>query len=98
MDKDRRVAFACAGVGLLMGLITIAFCIAPSGWRPSALVRMDPFEPMVEIANEADPNFEFVLNGHYDGVYAYAIAIDPVATGRAHTLIDYPAYRYGRVG
>ena len=32
---------------------------------------------------------------HYDGVYYYAIARDPLLLGDAHTKIDQAAYRYG---
>jgi hypothetical protein len=35
---------------------------------------------------------------HYDGVYFYAIAHDPLARGEAHKLIDLSAYRYGHPG
>jgi len=51
------------------------------------------------IASIVKPPFVFV-NGdsHYDGAYYYAIARDPIARGAAHTLIDFPAYRYGHPG
>ena len=52
-------------------------------------------EPMAEVARR-DPDFVFVQPGaHYDGVYYYAMARDPFATGREHTLIDAAANRYG---
>jgi hypothetical protein len=55
-------------------------------------------EPMARIANR-DRQFQFVdLGAHYDGVYFYAIALDPFATGQEHLLIDRAAYRYGHPG
>lgn len=98
MNQDRLIAVMCGLIAVAIGIFGVLFAVAPQGWRVSSLVRMDPLEPMAEIAMEADPQFAFVFGGHYDGVYSYAIAIDPLAKGRAHTLIDYPAYRYGRVG
>jgi hypothetical protein len=56
-------------------------------------------EQIATIAREADPSFSFVHpDDHYDGVYFYAIARDPLARGVAHRLIDRPAYRYGHPG
>jgi hypothetical protein len=57
---------------------------------------MSSAEPMAELT---PTRFSFVAPGaHYDGVYYYAIARDPVARGQAHTLIDNSAYRYGHPG
>ncbi|HWL66409.1 MAG TPA: hypothetical protein VNP73_10585 [Actinomycetota bacterium] len=98
MSSDRVMAVACGVIALAVGAVAVMFSIAPHFWRVSALVRMDPREPMAEVARIADPDFAFIFDGHYDGVYAYAIALDPLARGHTHTLIDYPAYRYGRVG
>jgi hypothetical protein len=65
----------------------------------SSLVHMSAEEPMAQIASDADAHFSFVpAASHYDGVYYYAIAIDPFARSRAHTLIDSSAYRYGHPG
>jgi hypothetical protein len=62
---------------------------------------MSAAEPIASIARAADPDFAFVdPQAHYDGVYFYAIATDPLARGEAHKLIeaDRGAYRYGHAG
>lgn len=64
--------------------------------RPSALIKMSYSEPMAELAREADPGFVFVEpQAHYDGVYYYTIARDPLLLGEEHTRIDLGPYRYG---
>lgn len=64
--------------------------------RPSGLVGIASDDPLATLAAKTDPHFDFVTPAqHYDGAYYYAIARDPLLTGRAHTLIDQPAYRYG---
>lgn len=56
-------------------------------------------EPLSRLARELEPDFKFVdLPAHYDGVYYYAIAIDPLARGEAHRLIDLAPHRYGHPG
>ena len=69
------------------------------GWEPSALIQMSQSEPMAELARRIDPSFRLVDPGaHYDGVYFYAVGLDPLARGEAHTLIDQSVYRYGHAG
>lgn len=80
---------------LAVALIGVGAYLANDGWRVSVLVHMSGTEPMAEVAR-TDPDFAFVdPAAHYDGVYFYAIALDPLAIGREHTLIDAPANRYG---
>jgi hypothetical protein len=90
------VPLLCAFISLLIGVSAVALSVSVQDGKISALVRMQPDEPMAQIAREADPGFAFTPQGHYDGVYAYAIAIDPLALGDSPSLIDFPAYRYGR--
>jgi hypothetical protein len=48
---------------------------------------------------QSDPNFVLVTSArHYDGVYYYAIARDPLGRGDPHTVIDEAPYRYGHAG
>jgi hypothetical protein len=95
----RRVALGCAAVAVLSAGIAVAAAVRPAGGRPSVLVRMSPVEPMAPLARAADPDFVFVPpSAHYDGVYYYAIARDPLAVGVAHTRIDDAAYRYAHAG
>lgn len=96
---DLSIPLACAAVTLFVALIPVTAALSVFGGHPSGLVRMAADEPMAAVATNADAEFRFVHAGaHYDGVYFYAIALDPFATGEAHTLIDRSAYRYGHAG
>ena len=93
-----RIAFACAAIALAVSGGAVIASIAPYGWSSTVLVRMSAGEPLGAIAVRADPDFRFVApTAHYDGVYFYAIARDPLARER-HPLIDRPGYRYGHPG
>ncbi|HLM34788.1 MAG TPA: hypothetical protein VK278_03315 [Gaiellaceae bacterium] len=99
LTRDRRIAAACALAALATSGFAVLASIAPHGWSTSVLVRMADVEPLARLASQSDPNFRFVSPGaHFDGVYFYAIARDPLARGEAHELIDRSAYRYGHVG
>ena len=51
------------------------------------------------IASIVPGNVAYVpADAHYDGVYFYAIARDPLGRGEAHTLIDRASYHYGHPG
>jgi hypothetical protein len=93
------VALVCAGVAVAVAFVPIAYAVGIRDWGPSALVRMSAEEPMAGLALRNDPDFKFVHpHAHYDGVYFYAVALDPFARGEAHELIDKSAYRYGHAG
>ncbi|MDQ4124340.1 MAG: hypothetical protein M3134_01905 [Actinomycetota bacterium] len=96
--RVEAVSLWCAIVTLLVAAIPVAVAVDKAGGKPSVLVRMEADEPMADLARSADPGFAFVSEAHYDGVYFYAVATDPFATGEAHTLIDRAAYRYGHAG
>lgn len=97
--SPRRIALVCAAVAIFVCGGAAAVSLSVRDGRMSALVRMSGQEPMATLAREADPSFSFVQpQAHYDGVYFYAIARDPLARGRAHELIDKAAYRYGHAG
>ncbi len=99
MTPARRVAFSCAAIAVAVSGIAVIATLSVNDWRVSALVHMSAEEPMAEIAREADPAFAFVhFQSHYDGVYFYAIAVDPLARDEANTLIDAAPYRYGHAG
>src|SRR2546426_368028 len=73
--------------------------VAVTGGSTSVLVRMAETERMAQIPRSAGQKFRLVLSSdHYDGVYFYAVAVDPVARGLAHRLIDHGAYRYSHGG
>lgn len=93
------VAATCALITLITALIPVIGALRAQGGDPSGLVRMAAEEPLAALATQADTDFRFVDQGaHYDGVYFYAIALDPFARGEAHQLIDNSAYRYGHAG
>ncbi|MDQ3893688.1 MAG: hypothetical protein M3292_03330 [Actinomycetota bacterium] len=93
------VAYWCAAVALLVGALGAGFEMKAEGWEPSALIQMSGAEPMAQLARRIDPSFRFVdPDAHYDGVYFYAVALDPLARGEAHALIDQSVYRYGHAG
>ena len=99
LRSPRTIALLCAGIALVTTLVPVAGALGVRDWDPSALVRMGDTEPMSALARRVQPDFKFVHpEAHYDGVYFYAVALDPVAQGEAHTLIDKAAYRYGHAG
>lgn len=97
-QRTESISLWCAIVALLVAVVPIAVAVDRAGGKTSVLVRMEPDEPMANLARAADPEFAFVSQAHYDGVYFYAVATDPFATGEAHGLIDKAAYRYGHAG
>jgi hypothetical protein len=78
---------------LALGLLVVYTSIVDRGGRLSLLVHMTKGSAIAQIA-AADPSFAYV-GSHYDGVYFYAMALDPLANGWAHMLIDAGANRYG---
>ena len=91
-----RATIACSLLALVIGAIAAGNIMASYEFRASSLVRMAADDPIAAIAREAEPNFVFYSGGsHYDGIYFYAIALDPLALGEEHELIDLPGARYG---
>lgn len=89
-------------VAVLCGLVAVVAALVnqwASRWpqlRLSQLLHVADTDPLADLIRRIDPDFQFVTGvEHYDGVYYYAIALDPFATGQAHDLIDLAAYRYG---
>lgn len=92
---EHGVAVGCGVTGVVAGLVSI-LATQDGTLHPSALVNISSQDPLAGLVRASDPHFHFVtLNQHYDGAYYYAIARDPVLTGKAHTLIDQAPYRYG---
>jgi hypothetical protein len=85
-------ALASAGAAVLVSLQT-------QRWDTTALVRMHDELPLSKLAVQDDPSFTLRGNsGFYDGAYFYAIARDPLATGRAHELLEEAPYYWGHPG
>jgi len=83
---------------LLSGFIGILsiFAYEAGHFSTSALVHVSNNDAIASLAKSSDPHFTFVNSvSHYDGVYYYAMGIDPLGIGKAHTLIDLAPYRYG---
>jgi hypothetical protein len=83
-------ALTIAGAGVVAAL-------AAKGGHVTALVGIFPGEPLARVAVEHDANFTLSTD-HLDGAYFYAIAVDPLALGEEHDLVDVPAYRFGHPG
>ncbi len=98
--NPRRIAGACAAAAIAVSTAAALLTIGFVGWEPSILVRMSEIEPMSEIARSHDPDFVLVPpEAHYDGVYFYAIAIDPFGRDPdVYTRLDIYEYRYGHPG
>src|SRR6478735_9776866 len=89
------VAILCAVIAIGAAALTI---VAAQGGapKPSALVKLSTADRLAPDARLTDPSFVLVKpEAHYDGVYYYAIARDPLLGGDANTKIDQAAYRYG---
>lgn len=95
MARRLLVPLVCAVIGLIVAWVAVQSALDAVDGRLSVLVRMAADEPMATVARSVDPTFAFVpSSGHYDGVYVYAIALDPIAQGEQHALLTQPAYRY----
>jgi hypothetical protein len=92
---NHAISVGCGAIATITGLG--AMVGAQGGaLHPSQLVHISNQDPIAGLAQSGDPHFRFVtLYQHYDGAYYYAVARDPFMAGKAHTLIDQPAYRYG---
>jgi hypothetical protein len=94
----RQVAWICAAIALLVSIVTVLSAMWAAGGKTSGLVRIPREEPLGVYVAERNQDWHFVQAGtRYDGLYYYTIALDPLARGAEHTLIDAPAYRYGHV-
>lgn len=93
---EHRVTIACALLGFVIAAIAAGNIVASYEFRTSSLVRMAVDDPIAQVAREHDPDFVLFSSGsHYDGIYFYAIALDPLALGDESLLIDLPGARYG---
>lgn len=96
--STRRIALICASIAILVSVAAVLPAIGAGG-GVSSLVRLPREEALGQHVAESDPGFSFVEGAaRYDGLYFYAFALDPFATGAEHRLIDSPAYRYGHAG
>ena len=95
-----RYAQALRATGQRAQTAAVLATLSVHEWRVSSLVRMSTEEPMAALARASDLEFAFVhREAHYDGVYFYAIALDPFGLDpEVHERIDRYEYRYGHAG
>ncbi|MEL4504943.1 hypothetical protein AAEX63_08920 [Luteococcus sp. H138] len=94
-SRNNRVALLCTGTALLATLLAQYLSSWPV-FSPDLLLDVSADRPLSTFIKSVDPAFIVSTPGEkYDGVYYWAMAVDPFATGTAHTLIDMPGYRYG---
>jgi hypothetical protein len=94
-----KVAACCALAAMATTFAAALAAMGPHVFQPSVLVHVGAGEPIAAVARATDPDFVlWPTSSHYDGVYYYAIARDPIAQGREHGLIDRPSYRYSHPG
>jgi hypothetical protein len=72
-----------------------AATLRPAGWDVTSLPRVAAGTPLGTVAHRVDQGFATVPSAGYDGQFYWAIAVDPLARGRAHAAVDKPTYRYG---
>jgi len=61
----------------------------------TSLPRVATGTQLAAVAHGVDHGFATVPSAGYDGQFYWAIAVDPLARGRAHAAVDKPTYRYG---
>jgi hypothetical protein len=93
-DRPVTVAVACGLVAVALGSATMIPALRAANWSLSALPQVDSRTRLGAVARRVDPGFHTVHPG-YDGQFYWGIAVDPVATGDVHGLLDKPSYRYG---
>ena len=97
MSRKHAVAVACGLIALALSGLAVVKAAAARGGGVSSLVGITATEPLAPVAREHDAAFTYSAD-HLDGAYFYTIAVDPLARGREHTLIDVPSYRFGHPG
>src|SRR5687767_8974918 len=97
-DLNRLAPWICAFAALLLSGLAVGAILSGPDANVTSLLRMAPGDPIATLALEHEQDLRYVPSGHYDGVYYYAIALDPLASGQAHQLIDLGAHRYGHPG
>jgi hypothetical protein len=82
-------------IALALAAVVLAATLRPAGWDVTSLPRVASNTQLGVIARGIDPGFEVVHRSDYDGQFYWAVAVDPLATGKAHHGVDKPTYRYG---
>lgn len=99
LKRQAPIPLACGIIALGVAFIAVFGMLSLQENDVTALIRMSGSEDLAGVAEDLYEDFQFVAqDAHYDGVYYFAIGIDPLATGEAHELIDLAAYRYSHPG
>jgi len=97
MRQKTAVAFACGLVAAMLSGVVVLEAVSARGGALTSLVGITAIEPLAPAAQAHDARFSFSAD-HLDGAYFYAVAVDPLALGEEHNLVDVPAYRFGHPG
>lgn len=97
MKGKLAVPIACGLVALAVAGAGVLEAVSARGGNITSLVGVTAGEALTPVVQEHDADFAFSAD-HLDGAYFYAIAVDPLARGREHNLVDVPAYRFGHPG
>jgi hypothetical protein len=84
-----------AALALALAGVVAAATLRPDGWNVTSLPRVGSGTELAAVAHRVDHGFATVPSAGYDGQFYWAIAVDPLARGRAHAAVDKPTYRYG---
>ena len=96
MSRRHLIPLACALAALAAAGATVIESLRTQRWDTTALVRIHATLPLASLATHDDHAFSLRADtGFYDGAYFYAIARDPLATGKAHRLLDEAPYDWG---
>jgi hypothetical protein len=96
---SRLIPLVCGLAALASAGTAVVVELRSQQWDTTALVRMHDNLPLARLALQDDASFRLRhQSGFYDGAFFYAIARDPLATGRAHRLLDEAPYYWGHPG
>jgi hypothetical protein len=84
-----------AALAVAVACVALVPSLRPADWSVTVLPRVDSKTPLGAEARRIDPGFHTLQTGAYDGQFYWGIAVDPLATGHVHDLLDKPSYRYG---
>jgi hypothetical protein len=88
-------ALACGILAVALTAAAMIPTLRNADWSLTALPRVDSQTKLGTVARAIDPGFRTVHPGAYDGQFYWGVAVDPLATGQAHTSFDKASYRYG---
>ncbi len=96
MSRRVLIPLSCALAALTTAGIGALVSLDAERWNTSGLVRLWDQLKLAKLARHDQPTFPLRgFAGRYDGAFFYAIARDPLATGRAHHLLPEAAYYRG---